>query len=213
MPFNGVALAYTAAGGLILYSGIKGATLAATATGVLTGNLSLTGTETVSFSAPASATAGTGTTPTAPGNVTSGTVTQNGTTIYQYLRSNGYSPIQAAGAIASIYGESTWNPESEGTGGRGLIGWTPESTLPDSAFTGNPSADMAAQLPLILQFVSANGDSGAVALMNGASTVHDAAEIWGQKVERYGIDDVHTAGVNAAVAIAKQVDNVNLKAA
>lgn len=39
MPFSGAALAYSVAGGLILFSGIKGATLSDTVKGALTGNL------------------------------------------------------------------------------------------------------------------------------------------------------------------------------
>jgi Phage tail lysozyme len=212
VALNGYAIAYSVGGGLILFSGMKGATIADTISAVLKGNLSVTRTESIApqdITSTASGPAGSG----APGPVTSGSEIQNGTTIYQYLRGNGYSPMQAAGAIASIWGESTWNPEAQGTGGRGLMGWTPASTLPDSAFTGNAAKDMSAQLPLILHFVAVNGDSGAVAMMAGAATVHDAAEIWGQKVERYGIDDVHTTGVDLAVQIAKTVDNVTLKAA
>jgi hypothetical protein len=71
---------------------------------------------------------------------------------------------------------------------------------------------MSKQLPLILQFVAKNGDQGAVDLMNGASTVTAAANIWGKKVERFGINDVHSQGVNLAVQIANSVDHTNLKA-
>jgi len=206
MP-KGIAVVYCTAGGLILYSGIKGATLADTVSAVLSGNLTLKNTETISVinSSGSSVTA-------SPGPVVAGSELQNGTTIYKYLRQNGYSPMQAAGAIASIWGESTWSPESSGSGGRGLIGWTPPGKLPDSAFTGNAARDMSAQLPLILKFVSDNGDQQYVNMMAGAATVHDAAEIWGKRVERYGIDDVHTQGVDLAVQIAKSVDNVSLKA-
>jgi len=206
MP-RGIAVVYCVSGGLILYSGIKGATLADTASAVLSGNLTLKNTETISVVNTD------GTTSTAsPGPAVAGNELQNGTTIYKYLRQNGYSPMQAAGAIASIWGESTWNPEAAGTGGRGLIGWTPPSKLSNSAFTGNAAQDMSAQLPLILKYVSDNGYQQYVRMMDGAKSVHDAAEIWGQKVERYGIDDVHTQGVDLAVQIAKSVDNVNLKA-
>ena len=213
MPIKGMSVAYIVGGGIILFSGIKGATLSDTVKGVLTGNITnIQATETIAVNNGSSSSSGTTGTPGSPGPVASGTTIQNGTTIYKYFRSNGYSPIQAAGATASIYGESTWNPEAAGTGGRGLIGWTPPSKLPDSAFTGNAAQDMSAQLPLIIEFVNANGDQGAVAMMAGATSVHQAAEIWGQKVERYGIDDVHTAGVDSAVQIAKQVDGVNLAA-
>lgn len=210
MALNGYAVAYCVGGGLILYSGIKGASLADTASAVLKGNLAVKTTEPITAHNDSGSTPGGS--PSA-GPVAAGDQVQNGTTIYKYLRSNGYTPMQAAGAIASIWGESTWNPEAQGTGGRGLIGWTPASTLPNSAFTGNAAKDMSAQLPLILEFVSKNGDQGSVAMMAGAATVSDAAQIWGKKVERYGINDVHTQGVDLAVQIAKSVDGVTLKAA
>ena len=50
MAFTGAAVAYTVVGGLVLFSGIRGYTVADTAKAVLTGNLSgLQSTETVSF--------------------------------------------------------------------------------------------------------------------------------------------------------------------
>lgn len=127
-----------------------------------------------------------------------------GTAIYNYLLANvfGGKKIAAAGAIASIYGESTWDPESKGTGGRGLIGWTPASTLPDSAFTGNAKKDMAAQLPLIKKFIQTSGDAGVINQMKSATTILQAANEWGKGVERFGINDVHSAGLAKAKAIA-----------
>jgi Phage tail lysozyme len=207
MPLSAPAVAYCAVGGLVLYSGVKGATLADTAKAVLSGNLTVSDTETINTSGN---TGSSGITPVA-GPATFGDEVQNGTTIYRYLRgTGGYTPIQAAGAIASIWGESTWNPEAQGTGGRGLIGWTPPSKLPDSAFTGNAAADMSAQLPLILEYVSSNGYQLYVAQMANATTIDQAAEIWGQDIERYGIDDVHSTGIELAAQIAKSVDGVTL---
>lgn len=205
MALSAAAVAYTVVGGLVLYSGIKGASLTDTARAVLSGNLTVSDTEAIPTGGGSA-----GTSSASSGPVASGNETQNGTIIYKYFRSNGYTPMQAAGAIASIWGESNWNPESQGTGGRGLIAWTPPSKLPNSAFTGNASKDMSAQLPLILQFVAENGDELYVAQMANAGTIYNAAEIWGQKVERYGIDDVHPTGVKLAAQIAKTIDNANL---
>lgn len=208
MALNGYAVAYCVAGGLVLFSGIKGASLNDTARQILSGDL--TGLPiTEQIKAQNSSAPGTPSGSPGAGPVASGNQVQNGTIIYKYFRSNGYSPIQAAGAIASMWGESGWNPESVGTGGNGLIGWTPP--LP-GIVTGNASADMSKQLPLILQFVAKNGDQGSVDLMAGASTVTAAANIWGKKVERFGINDVHSTGVNLAVQIANSVDHTNLKA-
>lgn len=45
MAVNGASIAYAVGGGLILYSGIKGATISDTVKAVLSGNLSVTSTE------------------------------------------------------------------------------------------------------------------------------------------------------------------------
>ena len=131
---------------------------------------------------------------------TSGGANANGRQIYDYLKQNlfGGNSIAAAGAAASIWGESSWNPFAVGTGGRGLIGWTPPSKISDSTFKGG----MKTQLPAILDFVKSSGDMGAIAQMRRASTVYQAAEEWGRGVERYGIDDVHATGVHLAGQIA-----------
>ncbi len=132
-----------------------------------------------------------------PGGGT-GTNTQNGIQLYKYLLANlfGGNKIAAAGATASIWGESAWNPFAQGTGGRGLIGWTPPGTISEAAFRGG----MRTQLPEIINFVHKNGDLPAIRQMLGARSVLEAANIWGVKVERFGINDVHPAGVNAATA-------------
>lgn len=214
MSLNAAAVGYTVIGGLVAYSGIKGATLADTAKALLSGNLTLSDTETIPVNNAADTTGS-----SVPGtNAASGDTVQNGTTIYKYLRSAGYAPIQAAGAIAAIYGESSWNAEAVGTGGAGLLAWTPPSTMTKYGATCKAAGigsktvqqDFDSQLPAILSYVSETGASGAVTMMAGASTVTQAAEIWGQKVEKYGIDDVHTTGVDLAVQIAKSVDNVTL---
>ena len=211
MAISAAAVAYCAIGGLVLFSGIKGASIESTVKAALSGNLNVTDTETIDTSGGSSTGNGSSSGTPAAGPATSGDQTQNGTTIYKYLRSTGgYNPMQAAGAIASIWGESNWDPESSGTGGRGLIAWTPPSKLPNSAFTGNAAKDMSAQLPLILEYVSDNGYQLYVAQMANASTIDQAAEIWGQKVERYGIDDVHSTGIQLAAQIAKSVDGVTL---
>jgi len=49
MAVKGASVAYCAVGGLVLFSGIKGATIAATVTALLHGNLSVSDTETIAF--------------------------------------------------------------------------------------------------------------------------------------------------------------------
>lgn len=137
-----------------------------------------------------------------PGTAKAGSMVQNGTAIFEYLKANlGMNPIAAAGAIASIWGESLFNPDAQGTGGRGLIGWTPAGTLPNSAFTGNATADLDAQLPLIVKFVRDNNDMGVINAMNSAGSVSGAANLWMRGVERAGKSDVHSEGLALAMQI------------
>jgi len=134
-----------------------------------------------------------------PGGPT-GSDSANAAEGYRYLLGSlfGGSKIGAAGAVASINGESSWDPFAQGTGGRGLIGWTPPGTISDAAFSGG----MRTQLPAIIQFVNSSGDMGAIASMKQQSSLNTSAQIWGQRVERYGINDVHPAGLAMAAAIA-----------
>lgn len=135
------------------------------------------------------------------GTGTTGTSTENGTQLFNYLKDNlfGGNEIAAAGATASIWGESLFNPFASGTGGRGLIGWTPPSTLSNSDFQGG----MATQLPDIIKFVNSSGDQNVVAEMMKATSVAQAADEWMRGVERAGVSDVHSQGI----AIATQIMN------
>ncbi len=139
------------------------------------------------------------------GHATYGSMLNNGKAIFEYLIANaGMTPQAAAGAIASIWGESTWNPESQGDGGRGLIAWSPASTLVNSAFTGNQTSDLNSQLPQIIKFIGNSGDWGTISRMNAASSsdsLDQLAEMWGKGVEKYGIDDVHSEGLYYAQQI------------
>ena len=202
---NGVALATVATGSLLLYAAITGKSVLKSLQSIVGGQSPALLSESYPVSGQDSASgtaAGSGTL-----QQTSGSETANGTAIYKFLRSASYSPMQAAGAVASMWGESQWNPESAGTGGNGIMGWTPARA---GIVTGNVQADMNKQLPMILSFVAENGDQQAVNSMALASTVTASANIWGQRVERFGINDVHPQGVAAAAAIAKSVDNVDL---
>ena len=126
----------------------------------------------------------------------SGSEIANAGTIFNYLMSTGrFAPIAAAGAVASIGGESAYNPESVGTGGGGIYGATP---LPGGMVTGNASRDLDNQLRDLIQFISANSDWGVIAEMNKATSLYAAAQLWGKGVERYGINDVHPWGLGIA---------------
>ena len=54
--------------------------------------------------------------------VASGSASANLLTIAKYMQANGYSRAAAAGIAGCVDGESGGNPESQGSGGNGLIG-------------------------------------------------------------------------------------------
>jgi hypothetical protein len=79
--------------------------------------------------------------------------TANLLTVARYMATNGWSLPGAAGVAGNVFRESGGDPLAYGTGGRGLIGWTPPSTLPNAAFVvGNPSLSLTNQLPLVDTF-------------------------------------------------------------
>jgi hypothetical protein len=91
-----------------------------------------------------------------------------------------------------------WNPFAQGSGGRGLIGWTPPGTISNAAFKGG----MKTQLPAIIDFVNKNNDQGVINQMKRATSIIQAANDWMRGVERAGISDVHGQGVALAKGIA-----------
>lgn len=116
------------------------------------------------------------------GNITvaSGNMAQ----IARYLMEHGATKSAAAGIAACVWGESLGNPESVGSGGFGLIGWTGNTTgLPAGYFgpTGNVPADMLAQLEGVVGYVNANGGFGPI---NAAGGPVAAAKVFSSKYER-----------------------------
>lgn len=110
------------------------------------------------------------------------TLPQNAQAIYQFLISQGLSPNAAAGIAGNIQRESGGNPESVGTGGNGLIGWTPPLS---GAVTGNSAKDLAFQLTQVMKYIITNGS---VADINAhAGTPKEAADYFESKYERAGI--------------------------
>jgi hypothetical protein len=106
----------------------------------------------------------------------------NYATIVSFLTAHGYTGIAAAGIAGNIYQESGGNPESAGSGGGGLIGWTP---LPSGMVTGNPAADLQTQLAAILTFNQQW--SQYLPALNAATTPAQAADIYVTDFERAGI--------------------------
>ncbi len=117
--------------------------------------------------------------------------------IVTFLTGHGYSGNAAAGIAGNIYAESGGNPESVGDGGGGLIGWTP---LPGGYVTGNPTADLPAQLNAILTFNQIWAQY--IPALNAAGSPAQAADIYVTDFERAGIPAYGTRE-EAAAAVAQ----------
>jgi hypothetical protein len=117
----------------------------------------------------------------------------NVTAIVSFLIANGYSDNAAAGIAGNMYQESKGNPESEGMGGGGLIGFTP---LPDGYVTGDPAVDLETQLNAVLTY---NLQWAAyLPALEDAATPADAAYIYVTDFERAGIPAAATREASAA---------------
>ncbi|MBO0774164.1 MAG: hypothetical protein J2P35_22145 [Actinobacteria bacterium] len=141
--------------------------------------------------------AGAGSTPHCSGSGAGGPLPANYATIVSFLMAHGYSGNAAAGIAGNIYQESMGNPESVGSGGGGLIGWTP---LPGGLVTGNEAADLQAQLKAILDFNQQW--SQYLPALNGAGSPAAAADIYVTDFERAGIPATSNreAAANAVAA-------------
>jgi hypothetical protein len=111
--------------------------------------------------------------------------------IGQYLVDHGYSKAAAAGVASCVDGESGANPESVGSGGGGLIGWTPlGSAQPDTnIITGNVSADMVTQLADILFYDADEIGQSAVNGLNSQTDPVAAADYYSQNFEKPAVID------------------------
>jgi hypothetical protein len=109
-------------------------------------------------------------------------VPANYAAIVGFLTSHGYTGLAAAGIAGNIYQESKGNPESVGSGGGGLIGWTP---LPAGFVTGNPAADLQAQLEGILSYNQQLAQY--IPDLNAATSAAQAADVYMNYFERPGI--------------------------
>jgi LysM repeat protein len=111
--------------------------------------------------------------------------------VAQFLEENGYSKAAAAGVASCVDGESGGNPESVGSGGGGLIGWTPiGSAAPNSnIITGNAGQDMMTQLQDILFYNSNEIGQGQVAQLDSISDPVQAADFYSQNFEKPAVTD------------------------
>ncbi len=106
----------------------------------------------------------------------------NYATIVSFLTSHGYTDMAAVGMAGNIYQESKGDPESVGTGGGGLIGWTP---LPAGFVTGNAAADLQTQLGALLTYNQQWAQY--IPALNAATNPTQAADIYMNYFERPGI--------------------------
>jgi hypothetical protein len=106
--------------------------------------------------------------------------------IAQYLVENGYSKAAAAGVAGCVAGESGGNPESVGSGGGGLIGWTPLGSAAPNAniITGNPAQDMMTQLADLLYYNSAEIGQSLVTQLNAITDPVSAADFFSANFEK-----------------------------
>jgi Phage tail lysozyme len=106
--------------------------------------------------------------------------------IGQYLAEHGYSKAAAAGVVGCVAGESAGNPESVGSGGGGLIGWTPiSSAAPNpNIITGNPAQDMMTQLSDLLYYNSTEIGQSLVNQLNAISDPVSAADFFSANFEK-----------------------------
>jgi Phage tail lysozyme len=125
---------------------------------------------------------------------TAGMLPANYAAIVGFLTAHGYTGFAAAGIAGNIYQESGGNPESAGSGGGGLIGWTP---LPAGFVTGSPAADLQTQLAAILTFNQQWAQY--LPALNAATSATAAADIYMSDFERPGIP---AAGSREAAASA-----------
>jgi hypothetical protein len=111
-----------------------------------------------------------------------GMLPYNYATIVNFLVAHGYNKMAAVGVAGNIYQESKGDPESVGSGGGGLIGWTP---LPSGFVTGNPAADLQTQLAALLTYNQ--GWAQYIPMLNAASNPTDAAYVYMTYFERPGL--------------------------
>lgn len=109
-------------------------------------------------------------------------VPENYVAIVSFLIGHGYAKLAAAGIAGNIYQESKGNPESVGSGGGGLIGWTP---LPPGMVTGNPAADLQTQLAALLTYNEQWAQY--IPALNAATSATQAADIFMDDFERPGL--------------------------
>lgn len=111
--------------------------------------------------------------------------------IAEFLVRNGYSNAAAAGICGCIAGESVppFNPESIGSGGGGLIGWTPMSSAKPNPniVTGNATKDLQTQMTDLLTYNQQWSEF--IPELNKQTDPVAAADFYSQNFERPQVRD------------------------
>lgn len=124
----------------------------------------------------------------------------------KYLLAHGFTPVATAAIVGSAWGESGDSVESAGTGGNGLIGWTPARA---GYVTGNVKKDEATQFPAVVEYIKTNGS---IADMNRFKNVDEALAHFVSQYERPAAPGPDTTiRTPAANAILKAIQAKNWK--
>lgn len=199
---NGFTLAYTAAGGVILWSGIKGVTISTMFQDLLKGQAPTAAQNTEQIGSPelnigsASSSPAAGVTGTL-GDSPAGSDNQNINTAAQQLYGlYGYSRAAAAGIAGCIAGESSGNPEAVGDEGTsfGLI--QEHGSQYSGLVTGNSTADFNRQVAALVSYNEAQGGN-LIAMLNAQTNPVLAADFYSEYFERPLVTD---SDVRAGVA-------------
>src|ERR1700722_1313303 len=195
-------------GGVFVWSGIAGKSVSSVFRQLAGGDApsgatnanAITGVSPISSNATVGVNGATTAADVSPGDISSGSATANEMTIAEFLVRNGYSDAAAAGIVGCIAGESGANPESVGSGGGGIIGWTPESSARPNAniVTGNASKDLQTQLTDLLTYNQIWSEF--IPGLNQQTDPVAAADYYSQNFERPAVKDSDVrAGVATAV--------------
>jgi Phage tail lysozyme len=150
--------------------------------------------------------------PTESNVVSGGYYENNLVSIAEFLMANGYSRAAAAGVAGTSAGEGNGNPESVGTGGQGLIGWTPPTvpTPHTDIVTGNAQQDFDNQLDDLLYYANTNSSEAVrrggvdISTLKAATDPLQAATWWsefeGPKVPGSDLRTAETENIYNALA-------------
>jgi tryptophan 2,3-dioxygenase len=208
MPIKAGYLLLAAGGGVFVWSGIKGKSISSVfrqvAGGDNPGNAasanSITGDTALTTATATASNAGTS------DLSYSSNEQQTALQIAEFLVRNGYSNAAAAGIAGCIAGESSFNPEAVGSGGAGLIGWTPPSSAKPNPniVTGNPTADLQTQLTDILAYNQIWARY--IPLLNAQTDPVAAADFYSQNFERPAVTDSDVRA-NVAQQVFQELEN------